>query len=309
MATSAVKAVRPNHLTENETLTSFEDWRNQLEFFLGQDSSFKPFLKPSQKWKKVSAAATNRGLTSADNLCSLQHFLGVTASLSPPLLHGHILNDTESLAEIYQLIRSYYHFAPSESTFIKFAALKRELNGTDLERPQHLYLRMRQFIRGNLLKKDGLICHDGNVPEEDETLSATTERLIVLRWLELLHPALPMHVANVFAHELQTKSLKDLQPLIVAQIDNLLQEVNQKEDFSSQISSTQAEFEQIDIKRIAPFKKYQQYRPNHYGSLSNRSNNYNRNLSYSQRNPPFKTKQSRRFITKCAICKAAGEPL
>ena len=230
------------------------------------------------------------------------------ASLSPPLLHGDILNDTESLAETYQLIRSYYHFAPSESTFLKFAALKRELNGTDLERPQHLYLRMRQFIRDNLLKKDGLICHDGNVPEEDETLSATTERLIVLRWLELLHPALPMHVANVFGHELQTKSLKDLQPLIVVQIDNLLQEVNQKEDFSSQISSTQAELEQIDIKRIAPFKKYQQYRPNHYGSLSDRSNNYNRNLSYSQRNPPLKMKQSRRFITKCAICKAAGEP-
>ena len=239
MATSAVKAVRPNRLTENETLTSFEDWRNQLEFFLGQDSSFKPFLKPSQKWKKVSAAATNRGLTSSDNLRSLQHFLGVIASLSPPLLHGDILNDTESLAETYQLIRSYYHFATSESTFIKFAALKRELNGTDLERPQHLYLRMRQFIRDNLLKKDGLICHDGNVPEEDETLSATTECLIVLRWLELLHPALPMHVANVFGHELQKKSLKDLQPLIVAQIDNLLQEVNQKEDFSSQISSTQ----------------------------------------------------------------------
>ena len=76
-----------------------------------------------------------------------------------------------------------------------------------------------------------------------------------------------MHVANVFGHELQKKSLKDLQPLIVAQIDNLLQEVNQKEDFSSQISSTQAELEQIDIKRIAPFKKYQQYRPNQYGVI------------------------------------------
>ena len=95
---------------------------------------------------------------------------------------------------------------------------------------------------------------------------------------------------------------------MVAQIDNLLQEVNQKEDFSSQISSTQAELEQIDIKRIAPFKKYQQYRPNQYGSLSNRSNNYHRNLFYSQRHPPLKTKQSRSFIKKCAICKAAGEP-
>ena len=30
MATSGVKAHRPNRLTEDETLTSFEDWKNNL---------------------------------------------------------------------------------------------------------------------------------------------------------------------------------------------------------------------------------------------------------------------------------------
>ena len=163
---------------------------------------------------------------------------------------------------------------------------------------------MRQFIRDNLLKKDGLICHDGNVPEEDETFKCYNRTLDCITLAGIITPCF----AHACGHELQTKSLKDLQPLIVAQIDNLLQEVNQKEDFSSQISSTQAELEQIDIKRIAPFKKYQQYQPNQYGSLSNRSNNYNRNLSYSQRHPPLKMKESRSFIKKCAICKAAGEP-
>ena len=29
--TSSLKATRPDHLTENETLKFFEDWHNQLE--------------------------------------------------------------------------------------------------------------------------------------------------------------------------------------------------------------------------------------------------------------------------------------
>ena len=68
-------------------------------------------------------------------------------------------------------------------------------------------------MRGNLLLSSGRIEHDGQVPGRDEPLSPTTERMVVLRWLELLHQDLPALVAKVFAHELQTKSLKDLQVL------------------------------------------------------------------------------------------------
>ena len=42
--TSSLKATRPDRLTENETLTSVEDWRNQLEFFLRQDKDLAEFL-------------------------------------------------------------------------------------------------------------------------------------------------------------------------------------------------------------------------------------------------------------------------
>ena len=105
---------------------------------------------------------------------------------------------------------------------MKFATMKCEvINGT-LERPLHLYLRMRQFIRDNLLLSSGRIAHGGAIPSADETFSPTTESLIVLRWLEMLHPSLPSHVSNVFAHDLQTKSLKDLQPRISEQVDDLL---------------------------------------------------------------------------------------
>ena len=45
--TSSLKATRPDRLTENETLTSVEDWRNQLEFFLRQDKDLAEFLDPN----------------------------------------------------------------------------------------------------------------------------------------------------------------------------------------------------------------------------------------------------------------------
>ena len=133
MATN-VKAVRPNILSESESLTSFEDWKNHLlEFYLGQDKLFQDFLKAQTKWTKASSSTLHRSLSSAEKSKNLQHFLSVVASLAPPLSYGIYSNNTESLTCIYKLIRSYYNFALSESTFLKFATIKRELNGTELE--------------------------------------------------------------------------------------------------------------------------------------------------------------------------------
>ena len=139
---SSIKAVRPNRLSERETFTTFEDWRNNLEFFLQQDNRFKDFLKSSTTWRKVGAAVEHRGLDGAEKANSLRQFLGIIASLCPPLLHGDITDDTISLANIYKILRVYYQFAPSESTFLKFSSIKREVIDGELERPLHLYLRM-----------------------------------------------------------------------------------------------------------------------------------------------------------------------
>ena len=91
------------------------------------------------------------------------------ACLAPPLLQGDILNDTESLTGICKLIRSYYDFAPSESSFLKFATIKRELNGTELERAAaSLPSWTSSIYKDNLLKNDSNIQHDGKVLENDE---------------------------------------------------------------------------------------------------------------------------------------------
>ena len=136
---TGIKAQRPNRLTEEETLTSFEDWRNSLIFYLNQDTNFSKCLKSDAVWEKSSGSAEHRGLASEDELLHLRNFLGVIASSSPPL-HGDLIDDTKSLSEIFQQLRTYYQFAPSESTFIKFVNIKREIINGSPERPRYTFI-------------------------------------------------------------------------------------------------------------------------------------------------------------------------
>ena len=102
--TSSLKATRSNRFTENETLTSFEDWHNQLEFFLSLDKDLVEFLDPDCTWYKIALKIANCGSESNAKLHHLKCFLGIIASLAPPLFHGDIVNDTTSLTSIYNII-------------------------------------------------------------------------------------------------------------------------------------------------------------------------------------------------------------
>ena len=63
MATT-LKVTRPNRLTNDETLTSFEDWKNNLTFYLNQDKEFAELQKETM-WTKSSDADANRGRSDA----------------------------------------------------------------------------------------------------------------------------------------------------------------------------------------------------------------------------------------------------
>ena len=295
MATT-IKVSRPTRLAEDESLTTFEDWKNNLIFYLSQDADFQLFLKSDTAWTVKSSTTEHRGLDSAAKCQKLEQFLGIIASLAPPLLYGDIIEDSTKLSDVFRLLRTYYSFAPSESTFLKFASIKREVENGTLERPLHLYLRMRQFIRDNLLLSSGKIQHDGKVPTADEKLSPTTERMIVLRWLQILHPSLPGHVANVFAHDLQTKSLKDLQPRIAEQINDLLSQIDHKE-------CVDVSFSRIGNKRDS-------YRTDNYRPAFNQHRRSQSDHRYSDtfRKGGNRKPSTNQNVKKCQACKSVGEP-
>jgi len=82
-------------------------------------------------------------------------------------------------------------------------------------------------------------------------MSPTTERLAVYMWLTLIDQRLPAYVARVFAHDLQTKTLKDIQPLLSQSMDSLLAEITAQEDI--QIHYTRSSFKNRNF--LKPFPK------------------------------------------------------
>ena len=59
----ALKPPKQEKLTRNETITSFEAWRQNLTYNLSMDANFAPFLAPESRWRKAGdASVPNRGL-------------------------------------------------------------------------------------------------------------------------------------------------------------------------------------------------------------------------------------------------------
>ena len=123
-----------------------------------------------------------------------------------------------SLAWIWARFRKHYSFTASEVNFLKLSDIKRE-NG---ERYETFYQRIIAHLEDNLLTVASGLTFDGVKPTVDEELSPTAERLGVYLWLTKIDERLPAFVGRIYAHDLQTKSLKDIQPQLAASMDSLL---------------------------------------------------------------------------------------
>ena len=88
----------------------------------------------------------------------------------------------------------------------------------------------------NLLSAESHIKHDGEVVTIDEEMSPTTERLAVFFWLLQIDERLPAYISRVYAHDLQTNSLKDIQPQICQNLDSLIMELNAQDEVKVQYS-------------------------------------------------------------------------
>ena len=60
---TSTRAPKQWSLTKNETITSFEAWRQNLQYTLSLDAKFAPFLGDDASWQKKSSTNPTRGLT------------------------------------------------------------------------------------------------------------------------------------------------------------------------------------------------------------------------------------------------------
>ena len=221
-------------LTKNETITTFEAWRQNLQYSLSLDANFVPFLADNFTWLKKSSTAPNRGLepdgddvpttrrrTAFQKNLHLELMLGQIANFCPVISRSSIVKNSTSISSVWQAIRAHYGFQSTGARFLDFSNIKLEVD----ERPEDLFQRLMSFTEDNLLVANGPVTHHGAHVTSDYELTPTLENMVVLTWLKLLHSDLPALVKQRYGTELRSKTLASLKPEISQALDSLLEEI------------------------------------------------------------------------------------
>ena len=101
-------------LTKNETITTFEAWRQNLQYSLSLDANFVPFLADNFTWLKKSSTAPNRGLepdgddvpttrrrTAFQKNLHLDLMLGQIANFCTVISRSSIVNNSTSISSVW----------------------------------------------------------------------------------------------------------------------------------------------------------------------------------------------------------------
>ncbi len=243
---AARSAQKQKSLTKEETLNSFNAWKDNLLYILSVERpDCAPFLADGATWGKESVA--NRGLaddgdevvevarrkTAAQKAASLRLMLGQIANFATVVSRNQIVKNSTSLSGIWSLLREHYGFQSTGSRFLTLSGMRLEPG----EKPEDLYQKIVSFFDDNLLTTEGLLHHGVRVTS-DETVTPTLENTIVLLWLERVHVGLPALVQQKYGPELRNKSLASLKSEISLALHSLLLELQQSEDTSRVLRAT-----------------------------------------------------------------------
>lgn len=124
-------------------------------------------------------------------------------------------------------------FQPTGAHFLDLVNITQQPD----ERPEDLYQHLTAFFDDNLLTVIGGITHHGEPADED--LTPSPENTIVVLWLQLIHPGLPLLVKQKYRSELRNKSLASLKPEISQALSSLLDELRSIEDTKTMCKVTE----------------------------------------------------------------------
>ena len=254
-ANAAVRAPKQWSLTEDETITTFESWRQNLKYVLSLDANFATFLQGDTEWEKKTRAAPLRVFaddgeevpaaqrrTAAQKVIHLELMLGQIANFCPIISRNTLVKNSTSLENVWQSIRAHFGFQTTGAHFIDFADMKLKPG----EKPESLYQRLMAFVEDNLLTTESGITHHNEDPDEDEELTPMVENIIVLTWLRLIHPELPALVKQRYGTELRNQTLASIKPEISQAMSSLLECLNSSEEARVMRSTGRYNFNQGD---------------------------------------------------------------
>ena len=209
-------------LTSDETLSSFEAWKDNLLFRLEENNDHNEFLKADASWKKKSEDA-DRGITGENKdkrVRILERMLGQIANFAPLYNRNDIVKNSISLDDIWNKLKTHYQLQTTGATILGLVDFKIKTG----EKHEDLYQRLVTFIEGNLLTKSG-IKHEGKALATDESLTPTLQNILTVLWLQMIHPGLPHIVGQKYGAELRDHTLASLKPQISVAMSSLLSEL------------------------------------------------------------------------------------
>ena len=172
---TSTRAPKQWPLTKRETITSFEAWRQNIQYTLSLDPNFATFLLEDTTWLRKTNAAPLRGLandeedvpqarrhTAAQKATHLELMLGQIANFCPVISRNTIVKNATSMRTIWQSIRSHYGFQSTGAHFLDINNIRLEPD----ERPEDLYQRLVSFVDDNLLKANGNIQHHAKMLQQ-----------------------------------------------------------------------------------------------------------------------------------------------
>lgn len=237
-------------LTDQETQTSFEGWRETMIFHISLSDKSARFLSSGDL--KMWTTAEGRGFTDDGEVGTgdvteenkmnkvakaalLNIVLGSIATYCPVISAKFIKKQSTSLDCIWSRLRSYYGFRRAGSRILELTELKPDHN----ESRESLWERLYSFIEDQLLTSDGAVLHEGIKRENDEEFTPTLLNVLVTIWLQAINPSLPALVKQRFATQLRSCTVYSLREEISDSIPTIISEMEDKESSISRFNAYQ----------------------------------------------------------------------
>jgi hypothetical protein len=149
--------------------------------------------------------------------------LETIAQYCPLIPHIDITN-CGSLAEVWQVIRLHSNIETSGALLNNVWNISRQPDET----PQSLWSRLKQHYDDALIRKESLKYKDKALTV-DEVMSPTLHNVIILHWLQIIHPKLRDMVTQRFSKELRDSTYASIWPEISRSIDTFLKDLSDED--------------------------------------------------------------------------------
>ena len=217
-------------LTEVENQTTFDTWRESMEFHISLDSKSARFLTDLKAWTITAdrgftddgaEVTEDKKMTKVAKKALLTIILGSIASYAPVISPKFIKNQSTSLEDIWARLRAHYGFRKTGARITEFCEFRIESN----ESREALWERMYSFLEDNLLTTNGDVLHEGAKVTVDEVFTPSLMCVLVTQWLFTIHPGLPAMVRQRFPTQLRSNTIISIREEISDAIPSMLEEV------------------------------------------------------------------------------------